>query len=92
MIDILRPRDESKCQFTITFKAADRPAIAGVIPTREYRRMLKDYRRGAQTGTYEMILDGHVSELTFPLQEMDMITIVPIIEVDNGELRTSDSN
>lgn len=90
-MEILRPRNETKCQFTIMFKEADRPPIAGVIPTREYRRMLKDFRRGLQTGTYEMILEGHVSELTFPLQEMDMITVVPIIEVDDGKLRTSDS-
>ena len=78
IMDILKPRDELRYEIAITF-TTDRNQVEALIPVREYRRMIKQYRQGKPSGTYEMVMDGHVTEYTFPLQEIDTIIAVPEI-------------
>ena len=77
-MDILKPRDEPRCQIAITFKT-EREPIAGYMPVREYRRMKKDYLKGTEKGIYEFILEGHVAEKPVPLQDIDTFTMLPDI-------------
>ena len=80
-MDILKPRDETRWEIAIHFKT-ERAAIIGLMPRREYNRMLKEFRRGNETGTYEFIIEGTVTETTFPLQEIDTIHAVSEIKDD----------
>lgn len=78
LMDQLQPRDETRYEIAIRFKpSSERTAIEGLIPRREYKRLLKEMRRGKDRGTYEFILDGHVAEQTFPIQEIDTILVLP---------------
>ena len=83
-MDFLKPRDEARYQVAITFKA-DRTMIDALMPHREYKRMVRDFMHGKASGTYEFIMDGHTTELTFPLQEMDTIHAVPEIKDDDSK-------
>ena len=89
-MNIFTPREQDKkYQVAITF-STERTPIYALMPVREYRRMIKLFRQGKQTGTFEMIVDGHITEMTFPLQEMDTITAVP--EVKENEQYSSDTS
>jgi len=53
-----------------------RAPFIGVTEWSEYQRLLKEYRRGRLIGTFEIMLDNHPTEITFPLQENDTIHVV----------------
>ena len=78
---IIKPLKETRYQVAITFKT-ERTPIEALIPVRELRRLRKDFTCGKEIGTYELIMDGHVTEYTFPLQEMDVISAVSEIKDD----------
>ena len=75
-MDLLKPRDEPRYDVAITF-STDRLPIAGYMPVREYRRMMKDIRKQNAGNAYEMIIDGHVAEMLFPITEVDTVTALP---------------
>lgn len=84
-MDILKRRDETHYQVTIQFKPrTERQPIDCLMPRTVYRRMLLDHVRGKTTGTYEMVLDGHVTEFTFPPQDIDVILALPELKF-NGD-------
>ena len=58
--------------------------LDGVVRSKDYRRLLTDHAKGREYGTYpfKQQVDGDQwvdAEWTFPLQEIDTITAVPII-------------
>lgn len=69
----------------IAFKSgANRRDIVGLVERGEYKRLLEEIRRGFEKSTYKITIEGHETEKTFPVQEIDTITALPVIEVDNG--------
>lgn len=78
-------REDCNYEIHINFKQTDsgqRQPITGIIKRNHYKRILDDLHYGKSTGTYEFVLEGIKTELTFPVQEVDTITVVP--EVKNG--------
>ena len=73
---ITNPLDKRRYFVALRFKTAREP-VDCIMRIPEYRRMVKDYQRGALTGTYQMVLDNIEAELTFPLQELDTIHAAP---------------
>ena len=77
-MDILRPKRETRYDVTITFKS-DRQPVVGFMPRREYKRMRGDVLKGKDLGAYEFVIEGHVTEMTFPLVDIDTIMALPEI-------------
>jgi len=73
---IANPLDKRRYFVALRFKTAREP-VDCLMRIPEYRRMMKDYRQGKYTGTYQMVLDNIEAELTFPLQELDTIHAAP---------------
>ena len=61
----------------IKFKpGTERADIIGVMPARDYRRMLRDMVQSVRGAAYRITIDNIPSELTFPLAEIDTIHAV----------------
>ena len=62
----------------ITFKPGEpqRADIEGAMCYREYRRLVRMYHAGRQSGTFAILLENTPAEVTFPLAEIDTIHAV----------------
>ena len=67
---------EIDIQFQPTDKGTRQP-ITGTIRRSQYKKIIAHHRQGRTHGTYQFIIDGVPSELTFPLAEIDIIYTVP---------------
>ncbi len=82
-LDMKLLREDCNYEIHINFKQTDsgtRQPIAGIIKRSHYKKILDDLHYGKTAGTYEFWLEGIKTEMTFPVQEVDTITVVPEVK------------
>ena len=72
-------------EVTITYTNPDRLPTIGLMARAEYKRLMDDVRHGVQKNSYKITLDNIEAEQLLPVSEIDIVTIVPVLEAANGK-------